>query len=82
MNPIVIFHGEDGSDGKDGVDGQDAVLPLIGIKQDVDGVFYWTLNGEWLKDEKGSKIQAQGIKGIDGENGNVDKMVRMLLLRN
>lgn len=68
--PIVIFHGEDGSDGKDGVDGQDAVLPLIGIKQDVDGVFYWTLNGEWLKDEKGSKIQAQGINGIDGENGN------------
>ncbi len=71
--PIVIFHGEDGSDGKDGkdgADGQDAVIPLIGIKQDVDGVFYWTLNGDWLKDEKGSKIQAQGINGIDGEDGN------------
>ena len=70
--PITIYHGEDGKDGKDGKDGQngkDGQTPNIGVKKDVDGIYYWTLNGEWLLDENGNKIKAQGIDGKDGVNG-------------
>ena len=50
--PITIYHGEDGkdgqngTDGKDGVDGKDGSTPIIGVKQDTDNIYYWTLNGE------------------------------------
>ncbi|MBP3564567.1 MAG: leucine-rich repeat protein [Alistipes sp.] len=70
--PITIYHGEDGKDGKDGQngkDGKDGQTPNIGVKKDVDGIYYWTLNGEWLLDDNGNKIKAQGIDGKDGVNG-------------
>ena len=38
--------GKDGVDGKDGADGQNAVIPVISIKQDTDGNWYWTLDDE------------------------------------
>ena len=57
---ITIYHGEDGVDGKDGS------TPVIGVKQDGDGIYYWTLNGEWLLDANGNKIKAQGTDGKDG----------------
>ena len=41
---------------KDGVDGANA--PEIGAVKDVDGVYYWTLDGEWLLDAEGNKIPA------------------------
>lgn len=58
--------GENGQDGKDGTDGQDGKTPEIAIKQDSDGIYYWTKDGEWLTDQQGQKIKANGI---DGENG-------------
>ena len=64
--------GKDGADGKDGVNGQDAVIPEIGVKKDTDGNWYWTLNGEWLKDADGNKIRANGIDGKDGSDGGAD----------
>ena len=75
-NPITIYHGKDGqngSDGKDGVDGidgKDGTTPSIGVKQDVDDVYYWTLNGEWLTDAQGNKIKAEGTNGKDGVDGS------------
>lgn len=39
--------------------------PQIGVRQDADGVYYWTLNGEWLLSEDGSKVRAEGPKGSD-----------------
>ena len=48
---ITIYNGEKGADGS---------TPTIGVKQDTDGVYYWTLDGEWLTDD-GEKIGAQGI---------------------
>ena len=36
------------ANGIDGKDGKDAVAPVIGFKE-VDGVFYWTVNGEFIK---------------------------------
>ena len=34
--------------------------PHIGVRQDGDGVYYWTLDGEWLLDDDGNKVRAQG----------------------
>lgn len=63
---IVIKNGTNGQNGKDGEDGQ---TPVISVKLDSDGIYYWTLNGTWLLDDKGNKIQAQGVNGSDGQNG-------------
>ena len=71
-NPITIYHGKDGSDGadgEDGSDGNDGTTPVIGVRQDTDGIYYWTLNGEWLTDSQGNKIKAQGTDGSDGSDG-------------
>ena len=72
-DPITIYHGQDGNDGQngaDGKDGQDGVTPIIGIAQDTDGVYYWTLNGEWLLDDNGNKLPVSGTNGKDGQNGS------------
>lgn len=69
---ITIYHGEDGKDGQNGLngqDGKDGSTPLIGVRQDSDNIYYWTVNGEWLLDENGNKIKAEGKDGKDGENG-------------
>ena len=69
---IFIYNGKDGCDGKDGADGQnglDGHTPSIGIKQGSDGMYYWTLDGEWIVDDSGNKIKAEGTNGKDGKNG-------------
>ena len=53
--PITIYHGKDGD------------TPVVGVQQDSDGIYYWTLNGEWLLDANGNKIEVQG--GAEGKNG-------------
>ena len=74
-DPITIYHGQDGKDGADGKDGQDgqngsANTPVIGVAQDTDGVYYWTLNGEWLLDDNGNKLPVSGKDGQNGTNGS------------
>ena len=81
-DPITIYHGQDGKDGQNGADGkdgqngtngadgQDGVTPIIGVAQDSDGVYYWTLNGEWLLDNNGNKLPVSGTNGKDGQNGS------------
>ncbi|MCH5217815.1 MAG: hypothetical protein J1F07_04585 [Muribaculaceae bacterium] len=61
--------GQNGLDGKDGQNGLDGYTPLIGVKQDIDGHYYWTLDGEWLLDGSGNKVLAEGTPGKDGQNG-------------
>ena len=61
-NPITIYHGKDGQDGEDGT------TPTISVKKDTDGVYYWTLNGEFIVVD-GEKIQAEGKDGTNGTNG-------------
>lgn len=39
--------------------------PTLGVSKDSDGIFYWTLNGEWLLDGTGHKIKAEGKDGSD-----------------
>ena len=78
---ITIYHGKDGKDGANGADGKDGVngtdgkdgkdgyTPQIGVKKDSDNIYYWTLDGQWLLDESGNKIKAQGTDGKDGADG-------------
>ncbi len=56
-------------DGKDGKDGEDGSTPVIGVKQDTDGIYYWTINGEWLLDAGGNKLRVTGEKGAAGDLG-------------
>ena len=60
--PITIYNGEDGKDGQNG----SATAPIIGVAKDADGIYYWTLNGEWLLDDEGNKIRVTGRDGKDG----------------
>ena len=57
---ITIYHGKDGADGDDGY------APIIGVRKDADGSYYWTLDGDWLTDSGGNKIKADGSAGRDG----------------
>lgn len=57
---ITIYHGRNGENGEDGNS------PVIGVKEDSDGKYYWTLDGEWLKDANGNKIPVSGNNGKDG----------------
>ena len=66
---ITIYHGKDGKDGENGADGKDGYTPQIGVMKDTDGIYYWTLDGEWLLDAKGNKIKAVGTDGADGKDG-------------
>lgn len=64
--------GPAGADGKDGQDGKDGTtyIPTIGVAKDAaDGLYYWTLDGEWLTDADGHKVCAQGTSGTNGTNG-------------
>ena len=67
---VTIYHGENGKDGANGANGLDGHSPQIGVKQHTDGIYYWTLDGEWLTDDKGNKIKAVGLDGKDGANGS------------
>ena len=80
-DPITIYHGQDGAngedgtngqDGKDGVNGKDGAdghTPVIGVKQDTDGIWYWTVDGGWLLDANNQKVKAVGTDGKDGADG-------------
>lgn len=57
---------------KNGKDGKDA--PVIGVKADTDGVYYWTITTdgktEFLKDAEGGKLKVSGttpVMGVDSE---------------
>ena len=64
---ITIYHG---TNGKDGANGKDGYTPQIGVMKDTNGIYYWTVDGEWLLDGKGNKVQANGVNGADGTNGS------------
>ena len=62
--PITIYHGTDG------------YVPTVGVKQDTDGQWYWTIDGDWMLDSDGAKVRASavdgedGVPGTPGQNGN------------
>ena len=66
--PITIYHGKDGEKGEQGNKVEDGKTPVIGIKQDTDGIYYWTLNGTWLLDDEGKKLRVTGKDGLNGKD--------------
>ena len=46
--------------------GEDGETPLVSIRQDTDGNYYWTLNGEWML-SGGQKVRANGEDGLTPE---------------
>ena len=72
---ITIYHGQNGKDG---------YTPQIGVMQDADNIFYWTLDGEWLLDDNGNKIKANATDGKDGQNGSngTDGITPLLKIEN
>lgn len=64
-----IIHFSDGSTAtiKNGKNSEDA--PIIGVKKDTDGIYYWTLDGEFIVVD-GQKIKAQGTDGNNGADGS------------
>lgn len=48
--------------------GSDAHSPQISVKKDTDGLYYWTIDGEWMMQD-GQKVRASGVDGKDGKDG-------------
>ena len=34
---------------------------FLGARKDSDGVYYWVLDGDWLFDDDGEKMQVSGV---------------------
>lgn len=61
-DPITIYNGEDGADGK---------TPAISVTVGADGKYYWTVNGEILKDATGNDVSAAGVAPLLRVNNGV-----------
>ena len=78
---ITIYHGKngingtDGEDGKDGQNGKDGTTPTISVKKDIDGIYYWTVDNDWLLVDGKSRQ-----KGPMVQMGVRVKMARMVLM--
>ena len=55
---IHIHFGTDGDDGR-------SLIP-VGVRNDEDSLYYWTVDGEWLLDADGNKVRAGAADGADG----------------
>ena len=58
---ITIYNGKNGVDGTNGTNGEngaDGHTPVISVKLDQDGQYYWTVDDEYLTDAEGKKIPA------------------------
>jgi hypothetical protein len=65
--------GDKGDTGDKGDKGDTGSAPVVSVSQDSDGVFYWTLDGEWLTDAEGHKLRVTGEDGKDGASGTAGK---------
>ncbi len=66
----VLTNGKDGqpgADGETGKKGDDGKTPVIGVVE-IDGVCYWTVDGELLK-YNGQNVPVKGTDGKKGEDG-------------
>lgn len=54
--PVTIYHGEQGDKGS---------TPVMGVEE-VDGIYYWTVDGEPLTDDDGARIPASAHDGAPG----------------
>ena len=54
-NPVTIYNGKNGQDGH---------TPIVGVKQDTDGFWYWTIDNEWMLNGKGEKIRSDASQSV------------------
>lgn len=50
---------------KTGENGTDGHTPVVGVKKGDDSVYYWTVDGEWMRDGQGNLVPASGVDGKD-----------------
>ena len=65
---VTLRDGKQGQDGLNGRDGKEMDYTISASKAP-DGVWYWTVNGDWLLDSNGNKMRASGTDGKDGKDG-------------
>ena len=69
-NECTVYPGENGLDGQDGADGQDGTAAVIGVwVNPEDGHWYWTCNGEPIRDAMGNLMRIDATDGEDGTDG-------------
>lgn len=56
--------GPAGKDGTDGTDGDDGVTPEVTIELGDDGVYYWKVNGQILKDGDGNPLRVTAVTPV------------------
>lgn len=54
---VLLRHGRNGN------------TPVVAVRKDTDGIFYWTIDGEWLLDDSGAKVSVTGKDGATGGIG-------------
>ena len=64
---VTIKHGTNGTNGANGKDGN---TPVVSAKKHTDGMYYWTVDGEWLLNDENQKIPLTGEKGDTGTDGD------------
>ena len=57
--PVTIYHGEKGEQGDKGA------TPVMGVEE-IDGIYYWTVDGKPLTDGDGNRIPASAHDGAPG----------------
>ncbi len=57
--PVTIYHGEKGEQGDKGA------TPVMGVEE-IDGIYYWTVDGKPLTDGDGTRIPASAHDGAPG----------------
>lgn len=71
--PVTIYHGATGAtgpQGETGPKGETGATPQIGItRNNDDGNWYWTLNGNLMTDANGELLRANPTDGTDGPDG-------------
>lgn len=58
---MVSFHSGKSIRIYDGTDGLGCPMPEIGIREDADGRYCWTVGGEWLTGGDGGRIYCEGL---------------------
>lgn len=46
---------------------KDGITSIVNVKKHTDGFLYWTLNGDYILDDVGEMIRAEGVSGADGQ---------------
>ena len=65
---ITIKNGVKGDKGETGATGMPGNAPDIGVKED-NGIYYWTLDGDYIKDGNGNPLRVTGEQGKQGDAG-------------